>query len=144
MFYTLFSFSKWCPSPQPHLNFVSLNAKKTLKSLTLMSLKVWKKNSRKKNKKNQKKTKRKNLTPSSSKTIFHTLITLKDIFLAHHVNHSKKLFKNKVVFNFKKNSKKIKISKKKSVFILWTNPKLEFIYRKFFLHLTIDNFLMCV
>ena len=32
----------------------------------------------------------------------------------------------------------------KSVFILWTNPKLEFINRKFFLHLTIDNFLMCV
>ena len=52
-----------------------------------MSLKVWKKNSRKEKQKtkNQKNQKRKNLTPSSSKTIFHTLITLKDIFLAHHV-----------------------------------------------------------
>ena len=142
MFYTLFSFSKLTPSPQTHSNFVSLNAKKNTKSLTQMSLKVWKKNSRKeKQKKSKKNKKRKNLTPSSSKTIFHTLITLKRYILGTPCNQ--KCSKNKVVFNFKK-IQKIKISKKESVFILWTNPKLEFIYRKFFLHLTIDNFLMCV
>ena len=108
-----------------------------------MSLKVWKKNSRKeKQKKIKKNKKRKNLTPSSSKTIFHTLITLKRYILGTPCNQ--KCSKKQGCLQLQKNSKKSKYQKKESVFILWTNPKLEFIYRKFFLHLTIDNFLMCV
>ena len=60
-----------------------------------------------------------------------------------HINYSKNCSKTKLSSTSKK-FKKTKNIKKESVFILWTNPKLEFIYRKFFLHLTIDNFLMCV
>ena len=121
------------------MNFVSLNAKKTLNPWHKCHWKFERKIHEKKNKK-IKKTKRKNLTPSSSKTIFHTLITLKDIFLAHHV--IKNCSKTRLSSTSKK-FKKIKISKK-SVFILWTNPKLEFMWQKIFPTFNHWNFLMCV
>ena len=110
MFYTLFSFSKLTPSPQPHSNFVSLNAKNT-KILDINVIESLKEKFTKEKQKKIKKNKSKNLTPSSSKTIFHTLITLKRYILGT-PNYSKKLFKNKVVLNFKKNQKKPKYQKK--------------------------------
>ena len=81
-----------------------------------MSLKVWKKNSRKEKQKKSKNEKRKNLTPSSSKTIFHTLITLKDIFLAHHVTNSKNCSKTKLFSTSKKIKKKQNIKKNEKRF----------------------------
>ena len=132
MFYTLFSFSKLTPSPQPHSNFVSLNAKKTLKSLTLMSLKVWKKNSRKeKQKKIKKNKKRKNLTPSSSKTIFHTLITLKRYILGTPCNQ--KCSKKTRLSSTSKKFKKIKISKKRKRFYFVDQSKTWIYIQKIFL-----------
>ena len=135
MFYTLFSFSKLTPSPQPHSNFVSLNAKKNTKSLTQMSLKVWKKNSRKEKQKKIKKTKRKNLTPSSSKTIFHTLITLKRYILGTPCNQ-KKLFKTRLSSTSKKFKKNQNIKKRKRFYFVDQSKTWIYIQKIF---LTFNN-----
>ena len=101
-----------------------------------MSLKVWKKNSRKEKQKKSKKTKRKNLTPSSTKTIFHTLITLKDIFLAHHVNHSKNCSKTKLSSTSKKIKKKPKYQKKWKAFLFCGPIQNLNLYTEIFLTFT--------
>ena len=98
-----------------------------------MSLKVWKKNSRKeKQKKIKKNKKRKNLTPSSSKTIFHTLITLKRYILGTPCNQ-KKIVQKQGCLQLQKNSKKIKISKKRKRFYFVDQSKIWIYIQKIFL-----------
>ena len=114
MFYTLFSFSKLTPSPQPHSNFVSLNAKKNTKILDINVIESLKEKFTKEKQKKSKKNKSKNLTPSSSKTIFHTLITLKRYILGTPCNQ--KCSKKQGCLQLQKKFKKIKISKKRKRF----------------------------
>ena len=88
---------------------------------------------KRKTKKNQKKRKRKNLTPSSSKTIFHTLITLKDIFLAHHVTIQKIVQKQSCLQLQKKIQKNQNIKKKKAFLFCGPIQNLNLYIQKIFL-----------